>query len=294
MLYMTFPAEQRVQYLSCGRLIESNGFVHKRRNIGSFVLIYVVEGTLHIAQHDHEYAVAESEFIILHANAEHFGCRPSQGMLNYFWVHFLPPAEGFLLRNEEEVLGGLTGSLSRGGSARDEYLLPEHGRLLNQRKLPVMFSQLLDLSLSDSLCSQSQLHFYLSALMLELTGETMQRYQDTKELPLRIYLITEYIRQNYPMNLSVRGIAEVFHYHPDYLSSEFLRHCKMSMIHYINRTRIEVAKKMLSDQAMSVFEITDYCGFNSSKYFARVFRRLEGVTPSEYREAFYKKKDVFS
>ena len=50
MLYCTYQARYPVEYLSSGNLVSSDGFLHARRNIDSFVLIIVREGTLHITE----------------------------------------------------------------------------------------------------------------------------------------------------------------------------------------------------------------------------------------------------
>ena len=52
---------------------------------------------------------------------------------------------------------------------------------------------------------------------------------------------------------------------------------------YLMKMRTEEAKRLLETTRLSVAEMAERCGFTSPKYFSSVFRRMEGVTPSQYR-----------
>jgi len=54
---------------------------------------------------------------------------------------------------------------------------------------------------------------------------------------------------------------------------------------YLNEYRIEKAKAMMDNVRLSVKDISIACGYSDSNYFARVFKRITGQTPSEYRMA---------
>ena len=49
--------------------------------------------------------------------------------------------------------------------------------------------------------------------------------------------------------------------------------------------RVDISKRMLSDRNMSIKEAAFSCGFNDEKYYMRVFRKCEGMTPAQYRSA---------
>ncbi|MDY6852662.1 MAG: helix-turn-helix transcriptional regulator [Thermodesulfobacteriota bacterium] len=53
---------------------------------------------------------------------------------------------------------------------------------------------------------------------------------------------------------------------------------------YLNRVRIEMAKKLMKEKEMNVSEACFTVGFNDLSYFSRVFHNLEGTTPSSYRK----------
>ena len=52
---------------------------------------------------------------------------------------------------------------------------------------------------------------------------------------------------------------------------------------YLSEFRVEKAKQLLADVTINVKEISDKVGYRDSNYFAKVFKRIVGITPSEYR-----------
>src|SRR5690606_35991700 len=109
--------------------------------------------------------------------------------------------------------------------------------------------------------------------------------------PVNIINIIEWLRANYDQPLTVQRIAAQFHYNPTYLSALFKKHTGYSLSNYIHRTRISVSKNLLTGRnSLTISGIAQMCGFNDEKYFMKLFKKLEGLTPSQYREAFYQKK----
>jgi YesN/AraC family two-component response regulator len=52
---------------------------------------------------------------------------------------------------------------------------------------------------------------------------------------------------------------------------------------YVGSCRIALAKKLLSDKRLTIISIAQQVGYNNTETFSRNFRKLEGMTPSEYR-----------
>jgi AraC-like DNA-binding protein len=84
-------------------------------------------------------------------------------------------------------------------------------------------------------------------------------------------------------DLSVKTIAERLHCTPDYLSHLFHRETGEKLIPYIQRVRIEGAILALETTPLYVSEIAYASGFSDPAYFARVFKKLKGETPQEFR-----------
>ncbi len=96
--------------------------------------------------------------------------------------------------------------------------------------------------------------------------------------------VNRYIREHYPEQISLRGIAEKFNYNSSYLSRIYKQNMREGLNGHIVRTRIETACRLLRDASLSVGEIAEQCGFRTAKYFIAVFKRMTGTTPKHWRE----------
>lgn len=95
--------------------------------------------------------------------------------------------------------------------------------------------------------------------------------------------IYEYIDRNLYGNLSLNEISAVCNLSPNYLSRLFKKYESVSFKYYVNKKRIEHAKKLLKSTDMSINEIAFKLGYNDCSYFNKVFKNMETVTPSEFR-----------
>ena len=60
----------------------------------------------------------------------------------------------------------------------------------------------------------------------------------------------------------------------------------MTVMDYVLKTRIVLAKNMLEKENVSISEVSGRCGFSSESYFCRVFKESVGVSPLKYRKSF--------
>lgn len=78
-------------------------------------------------------------------------------------------------------------------------------------------------------------------------------------------------------------IAEYFNYSINYLRHLFKQHTGTTMVEFRNAQRIMQAKLLLCDNKYKIADIASRCGFDHPSYFAEVFKREVGVSPTEYR-----------
>ncbi|MDD4797261.1 MAG: response regulator [Eubacteriales bacterium] len=98
-----------------------------------------------------------------------------------------------------------------------------------------------------------------------------------------IMVAQEYIKQNYNRQLTLDDIAAQVAKNPAYFSASFKRETGMHLMDYINEVRIEMAMKKLKDPKTKIYEVAYDTGFLSDKYFSKVFKKITGSTPKEYR-----------
>jgi YesN/AraC family two-component response regulator len=93
-----------------------------------------------------------------------------------------------------------------------------------------------------------------------------------------------YLHQNYTRPLKLREIAEAIAVSENHLSRVFNQELGLSPWDYLTRFRVNRAKELFHRTRGSVKDIADQVGFKDPKYFCRVFRKLTGFSPSEFRE----------
>ncbi|WP_426349033.1 helix-turn-helix domain-containing protein [Alloiococcus sp. CFN-8] len=98
-----------------------------------------------------------------------------------------------------------------------------------------------------------------------------------------IHDAVEYIKQNYDCRLTLKEISEYVCISPSYLSRIFKQKTGNSLNNFINAIRVEKAKALLDNTDYKVCEVCEKSGFLSAKYFSQVFKKLEGMTPMEYK-----------
>lgn len=95
--------------------------------------------------------------------------------------------------------------------------------------------------------------------------------------------IEEYIEQNYNKQISINSISNAICLAPTYLCLLYKKERGETINEYITRLRIDKAKELLKDRKVKLYEVAYKVGYNDSNYFARVFKKLTGYNPSEYR-----------
>lgn len=93
-------------------------------------------------------------------------------------------------------------------------------------------------------------------------------------------------------DLSLTMLADELGVSPNYLSTCFKNETGKGFIKYLQEKRIEEGKKLLPKIQLKTYEVANQVGIQDSRYFSRLFKELTGMTPSEYKDNYYRvKKD---
>ncbi len=96
-------------------------------------------------------------------------------------------------------------------------------------------------------------------------------------------LIKKYVDKNFTdPQLSMDKISSCFSYNKKYISTLFKKHYKIGVTDYMNMLRVNYACVLIAQGNKNVTQIAFQCGFNDSSYFARVFKKKMGISPSQY------------
>lgn len=97
--------------------------------------------------------------------------------------------------------------------------------------------------------------------------------------------IREYIRNNYMKEISMQDAARMMNYSDAYFCKLFKQCFDQNFTSYLTGFRVNEAKKLLRDRSISVKDVSMQVGYYDSNYFAKVFKRITGMIPSEYRDS---------
>ena len=92
----------------------------------------------------------------------------------------------------------------------------------------------------------------------------------------------QYIEANLGQSIQLSDAARYIGVSEPYLSSFFKKSMNENFIPYVNRCKVERAKRLL-EEGMMVYQVADLLGYENSTYFSKVFKRVEGVAPEVYR-----------
>lgn len=122
-----------------------------------------------------------------------------------------------------------------------------------------------------------------SAILKQLLLKVIEAV-DENALPTRmVEALDKYIRDNAGDDISNTEIGAIFGYHPFYISKVLKDRKGTTLRQYIIAYRLKLAKKLLTESAKSVNEVSEECGFNDPSYFTKTFKAAFGMTPKEYR-----------
>lgn len=109
--------------------------------------------------------------------------------------------------------------------------------------------------------------------------------QNNSEAHSTIYMIKEYIASHYENEkLSIKDISEHVFLSSSYVCTLFKTETGTTLNQYITDYRIEKAKRLLSDPRNKIAEISSQVGYSDGNYFGKTFKKMVGLSPSEYRE----------
>lgn len=155
----------------------------------------------------------------------------------------------------------------------------------NNKHLPE-YARKLNLSFADNWrnwLSAKQLREWFAENFLELIHEKQKEDQNQYSKP--IVLAMDYIYHHYSnMVLGINDVADHANLSTGHLCVLFKKETGKTLNNYISEVRIAEAKRLLNENKLKVYKISEAVGFQSSQYFSQVFYKLVGMTPNEYQK----------
>lgn len=267
---LSLPAGQMLKYVLTGKFVApSEDWRHENFLLGEYELFVMTEGTLYLTYNHENFTVSSGQYLLLPpCNAWRQGFKSAYSA--FYWLHF-------------SIDALITPPLEK----NDLFMIPQTGTIPKLEKMVVLMKQLQD-SVKNHYPALA-IDAMTTCVITELYGQLVRQIPKDILMPAQkqIYSdIVDYIQLHIAENIRVTDIATHFGYNSKYLSHLFAEITGSPLKQFIMNQKIDNANFMLTDTNNSIAEIAKALGFTDSHNFSRAYKRITGLTPSEYRNAF--------
>ncbi len=130
--------------------------------------------------------------------------------------------------------------------------------------------------------------FIGTAYLMQIIYFLSKKYTESPRLesadPLRIGNVLSYIEKNYSRKISLDKMASMANMSRSSLLRAFLKMSGYPPVEYLLRLKMKKASELLQKTSLSVSEIAARCGFPDNNYFARQFKKMNGMSPLQFRK----------
>ena len=268
-LYTPSPfAKSNLFYLQeTGTLSAQKTYVNRRKDLASYLFFIVLKGSGALQYQNLTHTLSVGDCAFLDCRQEHFH-QSSPDLWKLEWVHFNGPNMNAIYSKYQE----------RGG------LACFHAREAEKfcRILDDLFviassnSYVRDMKLCERITS------LLTLLMEEAWNPSARHIASSKQGNLQT--IKAFLDENYTHKITLDHLSERFYIDKFYLSKIFLREYGITINQYLLQLRITYAKQLLRFSNLPIEQISVQCGISDPNYFSRLFKKIEGITPGEFRK----------
>ena len=245
---------------------------HGEREIDTFVLLFVREGTLHMEEAGREFTVGAGQSLLLWPQRHHKGLADYPEDLQFFWLHFdLAPPQG------------ATQVESDGNNVDSTAVLlnvPQYTTVARPDFVTELFRRYLDDQESGRLQPLSASLLVWLILCEIADARPALEARASTSLAGRAYA---HLRTHFHERITAHHVARALGCNPQYLSRAYQQTYGQTLTATLRRMRLHHARSLLLHSNANVSEIARQCGFEDVAYFHRVFKAHEGMTPLNFR-----------
>lgn len=249
-----------------GELTAQKPHKSKRANLSSYLFFIVVRGTGVLEYDGVHYDLKGGDCVFVDCRKPYYH-ETSEDLWTLKWVHFYGP----------NLHGIYQKYIERGGQPCFHPAdLSGYERLLAMLyKIASSSSYIKDMQIYEKLAG------LLTLVMEESWNPELNQRSATKKLDLQS--IKEYLDQHYQEKISLDELSNLFFINKFYLTRIFKEQFGFSVNNYLTQVRITHAKQLLRFSDLSIERVGTLCGLGDANYFSRVFKKVEGMSPGEYR-----------
>jgi AraC family transcriptional regulator, arabinose operon regulatory protein len=274
MVFYQFRVDAPVGMDMTGKFVSpSPEWKHMYRILMNFELFIQTRGIMYISCGTERFALREGEFLLMPPRTQQYGYQESD--CSFYWLHFTT--------NGHETIHGAAGEIVYEPGV---IVLPQTGTLHSPEKLIVMLKQL-----QDSIRSyreQTLNNYLITSILCEIYNQMFLDQNRFRKLQKQqLYNdVVDYIKWNRHENIIVTYLAQHFGYNAKHLSSLFSAMSGITLKQFMMQEKREAAKFLLTDTNQKINEISMQLGFPDCHSFTKSFKKITGLTPTDYRNAY--------
>ncbi|MDD7795849.1 AraC family transcriptional regulator [Clostridium sp. 'White wine YQ'] len=154
-------------------------------------------------------------------------------------------------------------------------------KLMDYYTIDILFRKLTSLWDEKLLGYEFASKTILQELLYEIL-KNIKRKKSNYSTALKVNNIISYLNENIKRKVTLNELSELVKLSPTYLSRSFKEITGYSIIEFFNKMKIDKAKELIIDGDKKVKEVAEVLGFKDEFYFSRIFKRIEGISPSEF------------
>lgn len=249
-----------------GQTQAQNLHISKRDNLSSYLFFVVLSGSGTLKYNENTYSLTKGDcvFIDCHKSYSH---ETSKDLWNLKWIHFYGA-------NMTNIYAKY---MERGGQP---VFHPQ-----NIANFLSIWEHIYETANSTDHIRDMKINEGLNALLTLLMAQSWHTDDTTTNSKKNTLLdIKKYLDKHYPDKITLDNLSEIFYINKFYLTRIFKNQFGVTLNDYLLYVRITHAKQLLRFTDKTVETIGLECGMGSVHYFSRMFKKVEGMAPSEYRK----------
>lgn len=133
-------------------------------------------------------------------------------------------------------------------------------------------------------CRSTEIMSLLNKMIDQMFGKEKRLSNTAENVNHIVNSAIEYMNEHYNDNINLTDVADKVGITSGYLSTLFSQNIESGFVDYLNEIRVENACKYLQQYQLKTYEIAFKVGFRDEKYFSKVFKKVKGMAPSEFRK----------
>ncbi|MDF2881655.1 MAG: DNA-binding protein AraC-type [Clostridiaceae bacterium] len=278
-----------------GHVSYNKPWKHFARTIDEYLLYIVKSGELYIKEGDNEYTLRKGDLLLLEPNIQHVGFK--EATCHYYYFHFKHPkilwvkdksydqiTKELIIQRRESLTSN---HFNKYKDMSHKLYLPKYYHYEDENELMALL-----VDADNDFYKKYEGYKRVSSLkLLEILIKISRDYTSTKidtsqphfsKAFVKCRNLLNYLNNEFVNKITSEDIEQLFESNYDYLNRVFQKITGYTILSYLNTLRINKAKELFDTTTIKVSEVGYLVGISDPYYFSRLFKKLTGMTPSQY------------